>query len=279
MLTTPSGLSPDQLAAVAALERRVVDHDGGRLKLEPAELARRSGARAEDVLWTVDGELVGFLGLYGFGQPTVELAGMVDPVHRRRGIGSALVREGLRLAREHGCTGALLVTSGGPGAAAFAAGLGGVAHHSEHALLLRGEPVPGPTDPALTIRDAGPADTPVVLPLLLAAFGAGHGPDRVAEPTPQERTLLVERDGTPVATLRRDLHGTRGAVYGFAVDPALQGRGIGRDVLRRVCADLRTDGATEVALEVEVANTRALGLYTSLGFTRVATEEYVTLPL
>ena len=50
-------------------------------------------------------------------------------------------------------------------------------------------------------------------------------------------------------------------------------------MLRRVCRGLRADGATEVALEVEVENVRALGLYTSLGFRRVATEEYFTLPL
>ena len=71
----------------------------------------------------------------------------------------------------------------------------------------------------------------------------------------------------------------RGGVYGFVVDPALQGRGIGRDMLRRVCRDLRGDGALQVGLEVAVENDRALGLYTSPGFARVSTEDYYSLAL
>jgi len=68
-------------------------------------------------------------------------------------------------------------------------------------------------------------------------------------------------------------------VYGFAVDPARQGRGIGRDVLRRVCHQLRREGVGTIGLEVEVDNDSALGLYTSLGFVRVTTEDYFAVPL
>jgi len=56
------------------------------------------------------------------------------------------------------------------------------------------------------------------------------------------------------------------------------GRGIGRDVLRRVCQLLRGEGARHVGLEVAVDNERALGLYTSVGFTPVTTEDYYALP-
>ena len=65
------GLSPDQLEAIAALERRVVAHDGGRLKLEWGRLRRRSGESAEDALAWEGGELVGFTGLYGPGAPQI----------------------------------------------------------------------------------------------------------------------------------------------------------------------------------------------------------------
>jgi ribosomal protein S18 acetylase RimI-like enzyme len=68
--------------------------------------------------------------------------------------------------------------------------------------------------------------------------------------------------------------GDRGDVYGFVVDPPLQGRGIGRDVLRRVCRQLREQGATLVGLEVEAQNDNAIRLYTSLGFEPVTTEDY-----
>ena len=94
----------------------------------------------------------------------------------------------------------------------------------------------------------------------------------------REPTLLVERNGDPVGTLRVTLEGEEGGVYGFVVDPALQGQGIGRDVLRRVCTGLLADGATRVGLEVAVQNERALGLYTSIGFRPRTTEDYYALP-
>ena len=68
-------------------------------------------------------------------------------------------------------------------------------------------------------------------------------------------------------------------MHGFVIDPAHQGRGIGRDVLRRACVELRARGASRVALEVAVENERALGLYTSIGFQPVLTEDYYRLPL
>ena len=93
------------------------------------------------------------------------------------------------------------------------------------------------------------------------------------------RTIVVERHGAILATVSLALEGDVGRIYGFAVDPPLQGRGIGRDVLRRVCRQLREGGAGRVGLEVAVDNDHALGLYTSLGFARVTTEDYYELPL
>ena len=73
--------------------------------------------------------------------------------------------------------------------------------------------------------------------------------------------------------------GDQGAgIYGFAIDPLWQGRGIGRDVLRRVCRQLREEGIRRIGLEVAVDNDHAVGLYTSLGFTLVTTEDYYALP-
>lgn len=147
------GLTGGQLDAIAALERRVVDHDGARLKLEWGHLRSRAGERPEDLLWCEDGRLLGFLGLYRFGGTTVELAGMVDPDARRRGIGTALLDAALAECRVRG-----------------------------HAQA-------------------------------------------------------------------------------------------------RVCRGLMADGVHRVSLEVAVDNDRALGLYTSLGFEPVATEDYHELPL
>ncbi len=269
------GLTPSQLEAIADLERRVVAHDGGRLKLEWARLRSRSGDRAEDVLaWDGD-ELVGFTGLYGPGPPSIEIAGMVEPTHRRRGIGDELLGEALGLCARLGVGEPLVIVPRQSVAGrALAHRHGGRLEHSEHALALIGDPADGASDPALSLRTARREDIAALLRILTTGFG--HAPADVAERLvePTSRTLVAEHDGSVIATVRIEHGGDVTRVYGFAVDPALRGRGIGRDVLRRVCRRARADGARGVELEVEVDNERALHLYTSLGFEPVTTEDY-----
>jgi ribosomal protein S18 acetylase RimI-like enzyme len=249
--------------------------DGGRLKLEWSVLRARVGRDIEDLLWWEADQLVGFLGLYAFGPPTIELVGMVDPVWRRRGIATSLLDAALPLCLERRYEKALFVvprtSKAGKG---FALRRGAVLEHSEHALVLSGAPLDGPAHEQISVRAAEPADVPAISALLTAAFGGTLSDVSERLTSDIEQTLLVEVEGCAIATVRLAHEGDTGSVYGFAVDPAWQNRGIGRDVLRRVCSRLRDEGAQRVQLEVAVDNDRALGLYTSIGFTQVSTEDY-----
>ena len=222
-------------------------------------LRDRLGHRVEDLLWWDGERLLGFLGIYAFGAPSVELTGMVDPGARRRGIASALLEASLPLCRDHGYSPTLLVTPRASTAGReLALARGAVMEHSEHALQLRGAPVE-------------------------AGFG-WHRPEPVEEADAERTrldhagTLIVELDDAVVGTERLTWDQDTAGVYGFVVHPDHQGRGIGREILRRVCRQARADGASRVHLEVTVDNDRALNLYASLGFTRVATEDYYALP-
>ena len=280
MLEFARGLSDRAVRGIAELEERVVAADGGRLKLEWRVLRGRSGREVEDLLWWDDERCLGFLGLYAFGAPTVEIAGMVDPSARRRGIATALLDAALPLCLERAYDRALLVTPrSSAGGRAFAGARGAALEHSEHALVLDGPLPDGPVSPELHLRLATVADADELARLLTAAFGAPERDmaARLAEDT--ARTLVAERHGAIVATARLTREDDGGRIYGFAVDPPLQGRGIGRDVLRRVCRQLLDEGARRVGLEVAVDNDHALGLYTSLGFARATTEDYYELPL
>ena len=96
-----------------------------------------------------------------------------------------------------------------------------------------------------------------------------------------KRTALVELRGVVVGTLflERNDDDEEASIFGFVIEPSSQGRGIGRAALRQACEQLHADGARRISLDVDVANDRALGLYTSIGFTPVATEDYFALPL
>lgn len=254
-------LTDAELAAIRDLEAEVVAHDGGRLKLEHGALEK---GEVDTALHWAGNQLVGYVGRYPFGPPD-EIAGMVAPSHRRQGIGTRLVRQ--VLARS-----ALLVTpTGTPAGRAFAESLGVTRRHSEHFLVL-GETPETAEDPAVSTRVATAADNELVRDLLRRAFDWEPPADVLHRFG--DTTRIIERGGTAVGTVRVSDKGDWAGVYGFAVDPAYQGQGIGRDVLARLCRDLRARGVPRVTLEVETENTSALGLYTSLGFELVAGEDY-----
>ena len=280
MIELCRGLSPRALEAIAALEARTVAADGGRLKLEWGTLRARPDDRASDVLWWSGEQLLGFLGLYSYDGRTVELAGMVDPAVRRQGIAKALLDAALTLCRERAYEAALLVTPRASLAGrTLALARGAVLDHSEYALVLEGEPNEGRARPEVVVRTATPADVPAIAELLRVAFGFTSDDVAMKLETPSARTVVVAIDGAVIGTVRLTRDDDRGGIYGFAVAPSHQGRGIGREVLRRVCRELRAEGARRVGLEVAVQNEGALGLYTSIGFTPVTTEDYYALPL
>lgn len=280
MVEFAAGLSPEALKAIAALERQVIEADGGRLKLEWGTLQDRSGDRVDDLLWWEGDRLAGFLGFYGF-ESKPELAGMVAPDARRRGIGGALLDAALSLCRDRGSPQPLLIVPRPSEAGRrLAERHGGVLDHSEHALVLTGAPTSGPQGQPVRLRPATEADLPLIGHLLEQGFG-WRPPDDLGErlDSPRERTAIIELDGSAVGTIRLRRDETGGAIYGFVIEASLRGRGIGRAGLRQACEQLRAEGVSRIGLEVDVENDHALGLYTSVGFTPVITEDYFALPI
>ena len=278
MLELSKGLSVGAMEAIKALEHRTLAVDGGRLKLEWGTLAHRKIEQTNDLLWWDDSRLLGFLGLYCFDGHNVELVGMVDPAARRQGIATKLLDAALALCRDRAYSSVLLVTPRlSEAGRCLALGRGGVLDHSEYAMLLTDSPTASPSPSHIGIRNARVDDAPVVSRLLAAAFGYPPSVDNLPLATDLLQTLVIEMDDVAVGTLRATREGDIGGIYGFAVDPAMQGRGIGREVLRRTCRKLFDEGVYKIGLEVATQNEGALGLYTSIGFRPLATEDYYSL--
>lgn len=273
------GLTARQLAAITDLERGVVAHDGGRLKLELGFLKERPPDEVNDLLaWDGD-TLVGFCGIYTFGSEP-ELSGAVDPSHRRRGIGSALVAHALVLAAQRRYPSVLLVTPRATDAGRrFAESKGAVFHHAEHHMELTGAPVgpprPRPSTAGLLVREATDADKGAIVTVLAEGFGEDAAGAGLSGPT--DVALVAELGGDVVGALRLSAEDGEAGIYGLAVKTDLRGQGIGRAILYEVCLEARRRGAAKVMLEVEVDNDNALHLYTSVGFELKTTEDYFRL--
>lgn len=151
----------------------------------------------------------------------------------------------------------------------------------------------------MVIRPATEADVPALADLArrtwLDAFGASLAPDDAAAAADEsrsearfrraldERTILVaEDDGALVGYAElggADMPelGTRpedGWLHRLYVETALQGRGIGRELLAAALADPRLAGAPRVFLQVWEENPRAIRLYESVGFRRAGTTSF-----
>jgi len=279
MIQQATGLNSTALEAIAGLERRVLAADGGRLKLEWGTLRNRPRDEVRDLLWWEDGQLLGFLGIYGSGRKVFEITGMVDPGARRRGIARALFDAALPIVMARGVSRVLMVVPRASEAGrAFARRLDMSYEHSEHAMRLGGRPAET-GGPELALRQAFVDDIPKLSDLYRDGFGDDGYVDPARLESERSRTLMIERGGIVVGTIAIVRDGGRGAIYAFVVDAAQRGRGIGRQALRQVCQELFDAGADHVDLEVEVENDRALGLYTSVGFSLVATDDYYELIL
>lgn len=281
-----AALTEDEQRQIRELIAAAGDHDGvapvGEQVLRELADDRTAHLVAED-----GGAVLGYLNLSAPPDDTAPMAELVvAPPARRRGIGSAMAR-------------AALTKTGGrnrfwahgtlPAAQATAAALGLVAVREllQMRRSLRG--VPTPSVPAgVSIRSyAGESDDAELLRVNNAAFAwhpeqggwtAADVAERRAEAWFDPAGLFLAFEGTVLLGFHwTKIHAGKpgaeraGEVYVVGVDPAAQGRGLGRaltEVGLAYLADRLADAESPtVLLYVEADNAAALRTYEQLGFT------------
>ena len=290
-------LAPADASLVLDLVQRAADEDGVSPLSEHVLLHLRYGGdpRARNILLFDGSELAG----YGHLDPTDPVEGpagemVIDPAHRRRGLGRAL---GSALAAEAGPRLRLWAHGELPAAARLAAAAG--LHRSRALWQMRrslqtriGRPqlAPGITVRTFVIGQ----DEDAWLTLNHRAFarhpeqGAWTREDldlREREPWfDRDGFFLAERDGRLAGFHWTKIHGGHpgepgehghepiGEVYVVGVDPAERGTGLGRALTLVGLRYLRGRGLAQVMLYVDETNSAAIGLYESLGFTHWDTD-------
>ena len=143
-------------------------------------------------------------------------------------------------------------------------------------------PMEVPTVDGVTIRGYRPDDADEVLRVNATAFAhhpeqgsmdAANLAERMAEPWFDPAGLLVADAGDGLL----GFHWTKqhsaelGEVYVVAVDPAAQGRGLGRALTAAGLAHLASLGVRRIILYVESDNAPAVATYSHLGFAHTQT--------
>jgi mycothiol synthase len=290
------GLTPEDSDAFAAsLERAVA----------AGELLGSSSPQGESMVpWSLaEPQLVGVADVDGTfaGWVHPEVKGLVvEPGFRRQGVGRALVELGLEM--EAGRKRPNLLLGALPGeepAHAFLAATGFELHSLLWDLELpaRAAATPPGWPDDVTVRTIRvPDDSLAFVRLFNVAFADHATPlqfDEAAAKAPLDQLPWKEED-LLVAELGGELVGfcatepkrpeaggvePRAEIWTIGVRPDLQGRGLGRQLLRWGVQHLRELGVETVTLSVNGRNPRALGLYESEGFVRTSTRERWARPV
>ena len=303
----PSATEQQQVIALigraAAVDGQASVNEAGLLALRSPGPGRAAGAGSRHVLGhdRDTGELI------GYAQSIPEESGrvaalVVDPEHRRQGVGSTLWRQ---LVAEPAAAPLRVWAKGdSPAARALAATLG---LRPVRTLQVLGRPLSGdlpPTDPpaGITIRTFRPGldeDGWLAVNARAFAFHPEQGSmtradleQRMAEPWFDPAGFFVAvrddpadgataGDGSPIVGFhwtKREPGSPTGEVYVIGVDPTAGVRGLGTPLLGVGLRHLRQTGASEVDLYVEADNERALALYHRYGFSLVSADVMYAAP-
>ena len=278
-----------------ALAARAAAKDGFDPLNEEARFSRATG-EARHLLATEDGELLGYL-VHSPVHQTAQL--VIDPAHRRRGIGSRLAAvlaadAPLRLWAFHDAPpaegfvrhlglveGRALLVMEKKLDGEFLRDAGAFVGHSPTGEIpdqVRDDGSGGRAGGASGIRLRGylPQDAEALLAVNAAAFA--HHPEqggldaaglaaRMAEGWFDPDGLIVAvENGRMLGFHWTKKTGDLGEVYVVGVDPAAQGRGLGRRLLQAGLEHLAKTGCRSVILYVDSADTVAVGMYLSAGF-------------
>lgn len=269
-------LSIKELQDIEGLQKECEKHDQLQLKLNWEMLKNRQTGQL-DFLYYEHDELVGFLGLYPFGS-TLEVCGMVKPQERRKKVFTELFNRGMVIAKEKSFQKVLLnAPASSTAAKAFLATQGAVYAFSEHQMQWQEQPLEEVD--GFTLRAATSTDSDMRVRLSMEAFGLTEEDAKATEKRINDDAdnmmYMIEVNGETVGNIRIKRENGQAWIYGFAILPTYQGKGIGRKVLQKVVKEQSSSGHS-VHLEVETQNAHALRLYESIGFKVVHAQDYYT---
>lgn len=257
--------------------QEICENEGGfHLKLNEDLLKNRNPDLKDDFLYYQDEKLIGFLGMYGFGS-SVEICGMVHPYFRRQHIFTELFKEMLAEAKKRQFKKIILNSpSKSLEGQLFLAQYACTYSFSEYQMQWQEKVLNRETavqlKPSQTLDDRE-----IEIQLDFACFGIPEAEGRrfyqERKSNPYEQMFIIETEGEKVGKIRYSILNGEFWIYGFAVFPKFQGRGIGRKALSLIVMIGKEKGLP-VFLEVEAKNKQALNLYESCGFVAYHSQDY-----
>ncbi|EIT86967.1 GNAT family acetyltransferase [Fictibacillus macauensis ZFHKF-1] len=231
----------------------------------------------QDFFYEEEDELVGFVGLYEFGNK-VELCGMVHPEWRRKGIFTRLMQKALvEVEKKQYKTVLFNAPASSSSGKALLASMPCTYEMTEYQMrcLPSSNLKTLPTNEQISLRVANDQDRPFEITLDVTCFGyseeeAQQMNQRIHKEVHQS-FWIIENQNCPVGKVRLSKAEGDLWIYGLAVAPDKQGKGIGRATLSAL---INMHSKEPLFLDVEASNRHALKLYEACGFETFQAQDY-----
>jgi ribosomal protein S18 acetylase RimI-like enzyme len=133
----------------------------------------------------------------------------------------------------------------------------------------------------VTIRIANADDRPSLIPIINAAFaieafleGTRTDDEHLSATMRIGDLLVAERDGKAIASVYVELRGERAYFGMLAVDPAQQGKGLGKLMTAAAEQYGRDHGCKDMDISVLSLRPELLPFYRNLGYSELRTEDF-----
>jgi len=268
MLNTTNQLSELQLKELELLKTISKKLDGSAPNLYPHLLTQQRYLPA-NFLYYDQQKLNGFLSVFFFYEDAVEIALLVSPSARRKGIATQLLHRALPLVKEHNYS-RLLFSSPSHLNDKWLSALGFTYQNSEYYMERHDfKPLIDYKQP-LHFRPATTEDIPVLCEMDEACFSKNQ-----TELVPRFQHILNDRNYQillafdnkhPVGKAHLRWEKNSATLSDIAIVPARQGKGLGTALITHCINYALSEGKPNLSLDVETHNQKALNLYTRLGF-------------
>jgi ribosomal protein S18 acetylase RimI-like enzyme len=271
-------LTEAEAAAIEQLITTCNNYEGLHMRIDVGALRQRAG---NDFLYYEDGMLVGYLYVEGWGGRDREVAGMVHPDYRSRGIFRSLLAAAKEECRQRDVKKMILVCEhSSRSGLAFVQAIKAQHEYSEYEMALGTFLERRNVHKGLRIRQANKNDLDAIVSILATDSGnvvsVSHWVAELFE-DPSSRFYLASLDEKPLGCLRLDFMSDQVGIYAFEVRLGYRGLGYGRQILEEAIRTIRSQSQKRIMLDVETDNTNAIGLYLSCGFEIKTTYDYYNL--
>ncbi|MGF2616682.1 GNAT family N-acetyltransferase [Rossellomorea vietnamensis] len=268
-------LTDIKLNEIEELRLLCEEHDNCKLKLNEDMLRSRTSL-LDDYFHYEDGKLTGYLGLYGFGK-SYELCGMVHPHYRKRGIFQSLFNQSIYSLKERKISKLLINAPGSSQSGkSFIENIPATYSFSEYQMRWQPKKIlSGNTD--IKLIPVTKEDLPLILDLDNLCFNVEREDSlefmQMVKNDNESHSFMIEYKGDKVGKIHIQQEKNKSYIFGFAVHPSHQGKGIGSSVLEKTVNNESSAGR-DIFLEVAAKNSNALKLYEKAGFVSYQVQDY-----